>query len=102
MLLGLNPQTGLGVNLGATVGNFNSFIALPAGWVLETPLVPPGGCLLTPTRLANEGNGRYRLSVISRSSAGPCAWLKGEYLFSVRIQNIGGFNGSVIDRLTIQ
>jgi hypothetical protein len=96
-------KSGVGVtSLGATTGNETSIISLPAGWTLETIFVPPGGCLLQPTKLTNGGGGHYIISLISSATKGTCPWLAGEYLFHLRIQGVNGFTGAVIQKLKIQ
>ena len=76
--------------LGASVGNGTAEITLPAGWVLSTVTVPPGGCLMTTTQFTNQGNGVYTIRVVPAVANPACTWLSGEYHFVVRINVLVG------------
>ena len=88
-------------NLGATVGSGTSAVTLPAGWDLQTPAVPPGGCLFTPTQFINSANGRYSIRLVPFVSNPACHWLAGDYVYSVQIRT-STHNGGALGKLTIR
>lgn len=92
-------------NLGASVGNGTSAVTLPAGWNLTTIVVPPGGCLMTPTQFNNHRNGIYTIRVVPFVTNPNCRWLAGEYNYAVRVNVPVGnktFKGSGLGKLIIQ
>jgi hypothetical protein len=88
-------------NLGTTVGTGTSAITLPSGWDLQTPAVPPGGCLLTPTQFSNSNSGRYSIRVVPFANNPACHWLSGDYIYSIQIGSPSQF-GSALGKLTIR
>jgi len=92
-------------NLGATAGDQNSVVALPAGWeFLQGFNVPPGGCLMSVTQFVNQGNGIYNIRVVPFVENDSCAWLSGQYHYVVQLtKKIKGttFQGSGLGVLTI-
>ncbi len=104
VILALDSATGVGVSSlapGGHTGNSNSKISLPAGWNLETPEVPPGGCGLQPTHIYNDGRGGYSLSVMTMSTSGGCAWKKGEYHYLWRV-NLPGYKGGTLGKIVME
>jgi len=73
-------------------GDERSFVSLPAGWSVDTLLVGAGGCNLAPTRFVNRGDGVYQISLMGRSTSGPCDWRPGEYVLQVGV-DAAGFAG---------
>jgi hypothetical protein len=88
-------------SLGASVGNGTSQITLPTGWTLTTRIVPPGGCVMTPTEFQNFGGGLYSIRVVPLVTNASCRWLSGDYLYAVRIDTMG-FAGGGLGKLTIK
>lgn len=89
-------------NLGASVGDGTTLIALPAGWSIWANVVPPGGCLMQPTEFNNWGNGVYTVRVVQ--SIPGCVWLIGQYHFAPQLNVVVGpktFTGSGLGHLTI-
>jgi hypothetical protein len=103
VILALDGATGAGVSSLAPAshtGDANSVISLPKGWALDTKLVPPGGCVLQPTHIYNDGQGGYTLSVMTVAKGGACPWRRGEYHYLLRV-NTQGYQGGTIGRIVI-
>jgi hypothetical protein len=105
LILTQDAETGVGIpslapsHIGKN--DASATISLPAGWSLETYLVPAGGCSLWPTQLRNDGKGNYLLHVTSHAEvAGPCPWLKGEYHFRLNI-SVDKYEGRSLGRIVI-
>lgn len=90
-----------GLAPGGFQGNETGFIALPAGWAVTTLQVGAGGCNLAPTGFRNAGNGVYRVSLMSRSSSGACAWRPGDYVLHVTVA-ADGFSGTSLGLIEIE
>lgn len=88
-------------NLATNVGNGTSAITLPSGWTLNTSIVPPGGCLMSPTQFSNQGNGVYSIRVVPFVNNPSCRWLAGDYLYTVRVSTPTQ-DGSVLGKLSIR
>ncbi|MGK7896562.1 MAG: hypothetical protein AB4372_23815 [Xenococcus sp. (in: cyanobacteria)] len=100
----LQVSTGEGIDSLAPkghTGDSNSVIPFPAGWSLDTKLVPPGGCVLQPTHIYNDGAGGYTLSVMTVARSGSCPWLQGEYRYQIRI-SVAEYQGSSIGKIVIE
>jgi pimeloyl-ACP methyl ester carboxylesterase len=103
LILTQDAETGAGIpslapsNIGKN--DASGIISLPAGWNLETYLVPAGGCSLKPTHLLNDGKGNYLLNVTSHGEVS-CPWLKGEYHFRLDI-SVDKYEGRSLGRLII-
>jgi hypothetical protein len=92
-----NPVT----NLGTNVGNGNSAITLPTGWILNIPTVPPGGCLVTPTQFSNQRDGVYSIRVVPFVNNASCRWLSGDYIYRVQVDT-SSYDGSGLGILSIR
>jgi hypothetical protein len=96
-------------NLGATAGNQTSAINLPAAWTLGDGFnVRPGGCGVSVTEFANQGTGIYDIRIVPFVGTAACAWLSGEYIYSVQIKvsrTVGGravvLQGGALGKLII-
>jgi hypothetical protein len=92
-----NPVDGAPIaNLGTSVGDWGSIIALPTGWTLQ-PLSGPYFCgQFSPMKFENLGNGVYRIYVLPQNSLFCQGWLPGDYVYRVEINNPNGttFRGS--------
>ena len=92
-----NPVT----NMGSSVGNGTSAIALPPGWTLDIATVPPGGCLVTPTQFSNQRDGVYSIRVVPSVNNARCQWLSGDYIYRVQIDT-ARVDGSALGVLSIR
>lgn len=73
-------------NLGSSIGDGTSPIALPAAWTLDLGLNQPAGCEFVPTQFTNWGKGVYTIRVSPESSGGStCKIFAGDYHYVVRI-----------------
>jgi len=96
-------------DLGASAGNQNSVIPLPAGWTLLDGFnVRPGGCDASVTEFGNQGNGVYDIRIVPFANNAACSWLSGEYIYGIQIKTtrtIAGkaisLQGSALGKLTI-
>jgi hypothetical protein len=96
-------------DLGVTAGTGTSAINLPTGWTLTDGInVRPGGCRVSVTQFANEGNGLYDVRIVPYLPNAACAWLSGEYVYAMQIavtRHIAGrsvvLQGGTLAKLTI-
>jgi hypothetical protein len=110
MISVLVTQNGVPVNnLGATAGDGNSAISLPAGWSLDDGFnVRPGGSLVSVTQFVAQSDGIYDIRIVPFVNNPACTWLSGEYIYAVSIsatRSIHGktvaLQGSTLGKLTI-
>jgi len=104
-VLAITPE-GVGApDLGASVGNGNSEIPLPAGWNLTSGFnLPPGGCNLSVTQFVNWGRGLYLIRVVPLLSQPACTWVSGDHHYVVRLSvtpNLITFTGRALGVLKI-
>ena len=89
-------------NLGFNVGNGNSAISLPSGWVFREGFNgPPGGFLMTITQFSNNGNGIYSIRVVPTVINESSRWFQGEYHYAIEI-NTENVQGSGLGILIIE
>ena len=83
---------------GSSVGNGSGPIALPAGWDLDTNIVPPFGGTMRPTAFRNPGDGLYTIRVNSPYTT----WKRGKYHYTVSFEdNFNAIYGAAIEVLEI-
>lgn len=96
-------------DLGASAGNQTSAINLPAGWTLRDGFnVRPFGCGVSITEFGNQGGGIYDIRIVPFIDNPACAWLSGEYIYSIQLEftrTIGGetvvLQGGTLGKLAI-